>query len=48
MGAGHLARAAFLRPHAAAALANLKPVRDLRATMAGLVAQIVATARFAG
>jgi hypothetical protein len=45
MGAGDLAWGTFPRPHAAAAHANLKPVRDLRAAMAGLVAQIVAAAR---
>jgi hypothetical protein len=45
MGAGDLAWATFPRTHAAAAHADLKPIRDLRAAMAGLVAQIVAAAR---
>ena len=44
-GAGDLAWATLPRTHAASTLADLKPVRDLRAAMAGLVAQIVAAAR---
>jgi hypothetical protein len=48
MGAGCFVWATSSRSHAAAALADLKPVRDLRAAMAGLGVQIVAAALAAG
>jgi hypothetical protein len=45
IGVGDLAWATLPCPHAAAAHADLQPVRDLSEAITGLVAQIVAAAR---